>query len=274
MNHDHHTDGTIIHDVIGMGPQLIMALPFVVVGILYILAVIKSNREYKQWSFYRIAFWVSGVVCAVMAVAGPLAQRAHHDFTVHMVGHLLLGMLAPLLMVLAAPMTLVLRTLNVTLARRFTRLLKSWPVRFLSDPIVASLLSVGGLWVLYVTDLFVTIHQNIILHVLIHIHVFLAGYLFTLSMIYIDPTLHRTSYTYRAIVLILALTGHGILSKYIYANPPTGISVSQAEMGGMLMYYGGDAVDMVMIFILCYQWYRATRPRITFIMSERRKETT
>ncbi|WP_332689433.1 cytochrome c oxidase assembly protein [Halalkalibacter lacteus] len=265
-NH-HHAGGTHIHDVIGIVPQFILVLPFVLSLVIYLLAVINSNRRYRKWSVYRTAFWVVGVLCAIAAVAGPLAQRAHADFTAHMLVHLLLGMLAPLLMVLAAPMTLVLRTQNVTLARRLTQLLKSGPVRLLSDPIVASLLNVGGLWILYTTDLYAAMHENILLHMLIHIHVFLAGYLFTLSMIYIDPTPHRTSYVYRATVLILALAGHGILSKYIYANPPSGIPVSQAEEAGMLMYYGGDAIDIVIIFLLCYQWYRATRPKTPVTMS-------
>jgi putative membrane protein len=103
--------------------------------------------------------------------------------------------------------------------------------------------------------------QNIHLHMLIHIHVFFAGYLFTVSMIYIDPIPHRTSYVYRAIVMVIALAAHGILSKYIYAQPPYGVPAAQAETGGMLMYYGGDAIDLVLICVFCFQWFRATRPR-------------
>lgn len=48
-----------------------------------------------------------------IAVIGPLSRQSHADFTIHMAGHLLLGMLAPLLNAIAAPMTLLLRTLNV-----------------------------------------------------------------------------------------------------------------------------------------------------------------
>ncbi|WP_096438300.1 cytochrome c oxidase assembly protein [Alteribacter populi] len=263
MNHDKH-----IHHVIGVVPQLTLVLPFVIGLAIYILAVVISNRRLKKWPVYRTAFWVTGIFCAAFAVAGPLADRAHVDFSAHMLGHLLLGMLAPLLMVLAAPLTLILRTLNVTLARRLSRLLKSWPFRVVSDPIVASLFNVGGLWILYTTDLYSAMHQNIILHVFIHLHVFLAGYVFTISMIYIDPTPHRSSYVYRSIVLVFALAGHGILSKYLYAYPPAGVPASQAEIGGMLMYYGGDAIDIVIIFILCFQWFKATRPRTSKVATE------
>ncbi|WP_078378715.1 cytochrome c oxidase assembly protein [Sutcliffiella halmapala] len=262
MNHEHH-------HVIGMGAQVILAMPFVIIRVLYVLAVINSNRRYKNWPYYRTVFWIMGVFAAIVAVAGPLAQRSHADFTMHMFSHLLLGMLAPLLMVLATPITLLLRTLPVALARRLTRMLKSTPFRIVTDPIVASVLNVGGLWILYATDLYAAMHENALLHILIHLHIFLAGYLFTFSMIYIDPVSHRTSFAYRSIVLTLALAGHGILSKYIYTHPPTGIPTPQAEIGGMLMYYGGDAIDCVIIFILCYQWYKATRPRTIVTMSKR-----
>jgi hypothetical protein len=29
----------------------------------------------------------------------------------------------------------------------------------------------------------------------------------------------------------------------------------------MLMYYGGDLIDLALIVLLCRQWYAATRPR-------------
>lgn len=247
----------------GLPFQLMMTLPFAIALVMYIGAAIASNRysHLRKWPLRRYVFWFSGILCAVTAVVGPLANRAHMDFTAHMIGHLLLGMLSPLLLVLAAPMTLILRTLKAPAARRLSLLLKSWPVRVPSHPMVASILNIGGLWILYTTDLYAAMQQNIFLHLVVHFHVFLAGYFFTVSMIYIDPIAHRFSFVYRAAVLVIALAGHGILSKYIYAEPPPGVPKEQAEIGGMLMYYGGDAIDIVLIFILCLQWFKATRTR-------------
>ncbi|TDL30858.1 cytochrome c oxidase assembly protein [Jeotgalibacillus sp. S-D1] len=255
--HHHHTHQAAE----GILSQIILGVPFLLVMALYCAAVLLSNRRYKPWPLYRTGLFAAGALCAAAAVAGPLAERAHMDFTAHMMGHLLLGMLAPLLMVLAAPVTLILRTLPVTYARRLSRLLKTKPASLLTDPVFASVLNIGGLWLLYTTDLYQMMHQSLILHVVIHLHVFIAGYLFTASMIYIDPTPHRTSYVYRTVVLVIALAGHGILSKYIYANPPAGTPASQAESGSVLMFYGGDLIDAVIITILCYQWYKAARPR-------------
>lgn len=260
-NHTHHIVGTHNYHTTGIVPQLFLAIPFVLVLLIYTFAVIVSNRRYKRWPVYRTFFIISGVISAIVAVTGPLAERSHMNFTAHMLGHLLLGMLAPLLIVLAAPITLILRTLNVQVARRLSRFLRSPIVRIFNYPIVTSFLNIGGLWLLYTTDLYRVMQQNTLLHVLVHTHVFLAGYLYTAAIIYIDPTPHRCSYIYRVIIFMISLAGHGILSKYIYAHPPSGVPVYEAETGGMLMYFGGDAIDIVIIIILCFQWYRATRPR-------------
>nr|WP_093212368.1 cytochrome c oxidase assembly protein [Sediminibacillus albus] len=257
-----------LHHGAGLTHQLLLALPFIMAIILYISAVLLSLQRQRPWHWHRSVFWIAGCLSAIAAVSGPLARRAVFDFEAHMAGHLLLGMLAPLLMVLGAPVTLMLRTLRPRSARRLSRLLRSWPVRVISDPLFASILNVGGLWLLYTTNLYSAMHGSNPLHALIHLHVFLAGYVFTAAIIYIDPTPHRASFVYRSGALIAALAAHGMLSKYIYAHPPAGVSAIQAESGGMLMYYGGDAVDVILICILCYQWYKRCRPRIPLSVSK------
>ncbi|MBD1222520.1 cytochrome c oxidase assembly protein [Virgibacillus halodenitrificans] len=240
--------------------SILLVIPFITGGIAYLIAVFISIRKGRKWPLWRTVLGLAGFLTVGIAVAGPIAEKAHMDFTFHMLSHLLLGMLGPLLIALSAPMTLILRALSVSAARRLTSLLRSTYAGFVTNPIGASFLNIGGLWLLYATDLFSLMHESLLLYVIIHAHVFLAGYLFTISLIYIDPTPHRYSFVYRVSVFIVALAGHGILSKYIYGFPPDGVSTSEAQTGGMLMYYGGDLIDLLLIFVLCLHWYRATRP--------------
>ena len=60
----------------------------------------------------------------------------------------------------------------------------------------------------------------------------------------------------RAIVLIVAIAGHNILAKWIYANPLQMISQQQAETGAMWMYYGGGIIELAIIILLCYEQYQ------------------
>jgi putative membrane protein len=229
--------------------------------LLMISMYLLITARLKSWRVYRSVFGTLGIFFAALAIVGPFAHRAHSDFTYHMLMHLLLGMLAPLFIVLSTPMTLLLRTLPVRWARRLSCFLRSKRLRFINDPTIAALLNMGGLWVLYTTSLVEKMHESMFLYFFIHLHVFLAGLLFTVSMISMDPTPHRTSFMYRAVVLVSALASHSILAKYIYANPPISVPVLQAEAGGMLMYYGGGLIDGVLIFVFCYQWFRAAHPR-------------
>ncbi|ENH98197.1 hypothetical protein J416_01844 [Gracilibacillus halophilus YIM-C55.5] len=247
--------------LIDMNVQLFLAFPFVLLLFTYLFAGILSSKKHKPWPLRRYFFWFCGIAFLAITMIGPLAQEAHHNFSAHMIAHILLGMLAPLLLALAAPVTLILRTVQVSIARQISKLLRRKLFRLITDPTFATFLNVGGLWVLYTTDLYLIMQQNFVVHLFVNIHVFFAGYLFTTSIIYIDPTSHRRGFIYRSIVLVIALAGHGILAKYIFANPPVGVSQEQAEIGAMLMYYGGDAVDAILIFILCFQWFQFTRPR-------------
>lgn len=218
-------------------------------------------RVRSQWPVVRTVMWYTGLACAGAGLIGPIATAAHTSFTVHMIGHLLLGMMAPLLMVLAAPITLALRALPVTAARSLTRMLR-WPwVRIVTHPIVAAVLNAGGLWLLYTTELFQLMHASVAIHALVHMHIFLAGYVFTASIIGRDPDPHRASMFMRSAVLITFIAAHQILAKWLYASPPAGVEISDAQSGAQIMYYGGDVVDVTIIILLFAGWYTRRRKR-------------
>lgn len=242
--------------------ELLIILVCCFAALLYIYSVIRTNQSFRQWPLSRTICWCVGLLTLCIAVVGPLANTAVLDFRVHMLSHLLFAMIAPLLLVLAAPMTLLLRLLPTPAARFVTTILKSEYCRIITHPIFAAVLNVGGLWYLYTTNLYILMHDYMLLHWLVHLHLFFAGYLFTLSIISVDPVYHKKSFVYRAGVLIMALACHNILAKYVYTHPPEGVVGYQAEQGSMWMYYGGGIIDAFIIFMLCLQWYKATRPRI------------
>ena len=202
----------------------------------------------------RLPLAAAGLIAGALGAIGPLAEAADHDFTAHAVAHLLLGMVAPLLLCLAAPVTFLLRSLPRPVVRRLGRLLAIAPVRVLTEPVVAAALNIGGLWLLYSSSLFETMHSNSAVHVVVHLHMAIAGYLFTVSIVSMDPLPHRRPFPYRAAVLVAAVAAHDILAKIIYARPPLGVDPAQAKSGAMIMYYGGDALSIIVMIILCARW--------------------
>ncbi len=242
---------------------ILWLIPFIAIIIFYVQAVQHSNQNYRKWPLYRTILFITGVIFVALSIVGPIAEQSHSNFVYHMYSHLLLGMLAPLLITLSAPMTLLLRSVPVLYARKVSKILKSRYLQTISHPVIATLLNLGGLWVLYTTNLFEAMHHSMLLAILVHVHIFLAGYVFTISIIYIDPTPHRTSYMLRSVMIIFYMAGHSILSKWVYANPPVGVSKLEAELGGMIMYYGGDLIDVIIIIILLKQFYKSTNNKKT-----------
>lgn len=231
---------------------------FLLISALYIIPLLIN----KKWPRILLVYWLIGAACIAVSITGSLAHEAHHNFTAHMTVHLLLGMIAPLFFVLAKPVTLLVRTLPTTFARRLMRFFKRPYIRLIGHPITAALLNIGGLWLLYTTDLYGMMHTSVFTHYVIHLHIFLASYVFTHVILAIDFYPHRALWQLRAIVLILAIAGHNILAKWIYANPPQMVSQQQAETGAMWMYYGGGIVELAIIIVLCYEQYQSAQKRI------------
>jgi putative membrane protein len=134
-------------------------------------------------------------------------------------------------------------------------------VRVMTHPVTAAVVNAGGLWALYTTGLFRATGEHPWVHLAVHTHVLVAGYLFTAAVIGVDPVRHRPGRRTRAVVLVGFIAAHAILAKYLYGHPPAGLLGGAAREGAELMYYGGDVVDAVLIVALCREWYRATDPR-------------
>jgi putative membrane protein len=189
------------------------------------------------------------------AVGGLAVATIGADARAHVAGHLLVGMVAPLLLVTAAPVTLALRTLPrgdrsdpraPDRARALARLLASPPLAVLTHPAVAAVLDVGGLWVVYRTDLLAGLPP-----VLGHLHMLLAGYLFAFSLVGRDPAPHRPGLAVRAAVLVAAVAAHDVLAKLLYA--------AGDEQAGLLMHYGGTPVHVVLLVLLGREWAAGER---------------
>jgi putative membrane protein len=252
-----HTGPVAAHAGPGL-PEQLTATAAVLAALAYLWAAARLRRRGDAWPRARDASFACGGAALAWVAVGGLPGG---PFTAHMAQHLVVGMAAPLLFVLARPLTLALRLLPPGPARRrLLALLHSGPVGLLVLPPVAALLDVGGLWVLYRTDLFVTTQRETLPHVLVHVHVLAAGFLFTLAVCRLDPVRRRWGLAVRGGTLLAAGAAHAVLAKSLYAAPPPGTAYAAADLhtGAQLMYYGGDLVEAALAVTLAVQWYTAT----------------
>ena len=234
-----------------VGPALAVAA-VAGVGLAYGVAA----RADRRWPRARtLAFGVGALVLGV-ALSPPVAMLAHHDLRVHMVQHVLVGMVAPLAIVLGAPVTLLLRTLSVASARRVTTFLRSGPVRVLSHPVVALVLNLGGMAALYLTPLFAASQTSPVLHALVHVHAFVAGAVFAWAVLAgPDPCPHPASSSVRVAVLVAGIAAHGVLAKVMYGyGRPRGFDSAAVREAALVMYYGGDLAELALAVALFARW--------------------
>ncbi|QUE76231.1 cytochrome c oxidase assembly protein [Stutzerimonas stutzeri] len=225
----------------------------------YVLGVRSQRRRRKAWSCRRLISFSLGCGLLVLALSPPMVEWGHADLRGHMMQHLLLAMFAPIALMLGAPGTLLLRCVPVVTARRLTDLAATAPLRCVSHPVTALLLDIGALYVLYLTPLYQLSFSQPLLHVWLHLHFVLAGYLFSWSIAGPDPAPHRPGIWLRLVVLFIAIAGHAVLGKLMYAYGfprDAGHGLAQIEAAAQLMYYGGDLAELLLALVFFATWYR------------------
>lgn len=229
----------------------------------YVLAMSCRPDTLPAWTSRRTMAWVAGALVVTVALSPPLSELAHHDHRYHMAQHLLLGMYAPLGLVLGAPVTLLLGSLPRRGQLGLTRVLRSWPAHVISHPISAALLNVGGMFVLYLTPLYALSMGRQEVHWLVMAHFLFAGCLYTWAIAGPDPAPRRPGMATRVIVLIIAAGAHAFLAKLLYANAANLRNGhghydgdSGMEAAAQWMYYGGDIAELALAAMLFAWWYR------------------
>ncbi|MFH9084939.1 cytochrome c oxidase assembly protein [Streptomyces sp. NPDC017673] len=250
--HPHHTEGG------GALGVLLPALALLACACGYLLLArrVRRRNPVRGWNPWRTAGFCAGLLLLAAALLPPLAAFAHRDFRGHMAQHLLIGMYAPLALVLGAPATLALRALPAPHARRLTAFLHSGPARLLAHPVTGLLLSTGSLAPLYFTPLHDAVTARPAGHWLLHAHFLLAGCLFAHAVAGPDPAPARPGVRARLVCLGCAIAVHASVAQLMYAGFRVAVDapVTQVQGAAELMYYGGDIAELLLAAALVATW--------------------
>lgn len=230
-----------------------------IIGAVYVWAARRDRRRRRPWKAWRSAIFLLGLGLVAAAVSPSMSDWAGHDLRAHMAQHLLLGMFAPLALVLAAPVSLLLRTLPVAQARGLAALLRTPTARVVTHPATALLLDVGVLYMLVLTPLYATHMASPALGALVQLHYLGAGSLFVWAVARPEALPHEPSFRVRIAALFLAIAAHSSLAKLMYAYHwprGTGHDLVEVRAAAQVMYYGGDAAELLLAIMLFATWYR------------------
>jgi len=205
---------TLARIVTDWRPDLLWVVVLTGLAAAYLLGVRTLHARGDRWPLWRTLLWLAGLAVVLFVTSSGLATYGRVLFSTHMVQHMTMSMVAPLLLVPAAPITLALRTL--TPRRDGSRGPREWllwglhsPVsRFLTHPVTAAALFTGSLMVFYYSPLFGVALRTHYGHEAMHVHFLLSGYLFVWSLIGTDPGVRQTPYPLRLLILFATMAFH------------------------------------------------------------------
>lgn len=215
----------------------------------YLLA---ASRVRRRWPAARTAAFVGGAV--VVAVA--LVIDGRRSFAAHAIQHLMLGMAAPALFALGAPVTLALQAGGTTARRRLLRVLHSRPAAVLCHPLVAWALFGGSMLALYLTPLYRLSLDNALVHEALHVHFLVAGSLFFWPVLGVDPLPHRLPHGARLLMVFLTIPFHAVLGIALLGSGPLAPehSLSDHRAGTGALWGAGDLLGLVAVLVVTAQW--------------------
>ena len=255
--------------------EVVPLLVVLVLGGLYLLGVRRLRARGDAWPVGRtVSFLLLGLGSFALATMSGLGAYDEDLFSVHMVQHMLLAMVVPVFLALGAPVTLALRTLPRSPRAALLGLLHSRPVALLTFPAIGWLLFVGNPFALYFSGLYEATLQSTALHELLHLHFLAVGSLFFWPLLGIDPVPGRVGHPFRMLLVTATLPFHAFLGVAIMgveadgtgllapghylALHPLAEAVRQQEIGGGLLWASGDLVGLLFLFVMTWQWMRAS----------------
>ncbi len=97
----------------------------------------------RRWPARRSVFFALGILSCMLAWQTGVPLYAGSVFTVHVIQHLALMLAAPICFALSAPLTLAMQTMERDRKTRTIRFLRSRPVHFLTNPVIAGAFNYG-----------------------------------------------------------------------------------------------------------------------------------
>ncbi|WP_301546977.1 cytochrome c oxidase assembly protein [Gordonia sp. X0973] len=257
--------------------DLLFGTAAIVLCVVYLRGVLRLRRRGDAWPVGRTISWVAGCAALLIATSSGLGRYAPAMFSVHMVNHMILSMLVPVLLVLGGPITLALRALpvagrgNPPGPREWVQYLVTSPVaKVLGHPAVAIVMFVGSFYLLYLGGLFSVIAPFHGAHILMNVHFLVSGYVFYWTVIGIDHAPYRLSPLGKIGVVWGTLPLHAFFGVALMMTTAViaetyyrGLQLpwntdlgSDQRVGGGIAWAAGEIPLVLVMVALAVQWRR------------------
>ena len=215
----------------------------------------------RRWPLHRVACFMAGLVAIDLAIQSSIAAFTATYFEAHVIQHLLLMVVAPPLLALGAPSTLLLQTSSRRTKKLWLGVLRSRPFALLTFPVVVWAFYFGVMFGFFLSSLINTSMEHMWLMDVMNILFFLGATLYWWPMVGLDPIVHwRMGYGARMVNILLGgppevILGLAILSSH---KPIASMySLSSTHAGGGLLWISTEAATLIGFIPIFWQWINA-----------------
>ncbi|MET7849909.1 cytochrome c oxidase assembly protein [Streptomyces avermitilis] len=241
---------------------------------LYGWGVVRLVRRGDKWPVGRTVAYVIGVLTVMLMMCTRLNDYGMVMFSVHMVQHMVISMLSPILILLGAPITLALRALPTAGRDRtgprelLLMLLHSRYLRIVTHPAFTIPLFIASLYALYFSPIFDFLMGSEVGHIGMMVHFLAVGVVFFWPIMGVDPGPHRPGYLLRMLELFAGMPFHAFFGIALmmasepmvssYKNPPASLAIDaltdQNAAGGIAWAFS-EIPSVLVLLALLFQWH-------------------
>jgi cytochrome c oxidase assembly factor CtaG len=244
----------------------------------YIWAVWRLRRRGDRWPWHRLIAWTAGLISIAAVTCTGVGGYGMELFSVHMVQHMVLSMLSPILLLLGAPVTLALRALPAAGRGRIgprellVRLLHSRLAAVASSPLFTLPLFIASLYGLYFSPLFDLAMSSWLGHEWMLAHFLATGLLFFWPIIGVDPAPRRPSHVLRMLELFIGMPFHAFFGIAVmmsstlivgfFARPPAAWHINplaDQNTGGGIAWAFSEGPTLLALLALLASWAASDR---------------
>jgi putative copper resistance protein D len=258
--------------------DLLFGTAAIVFAAVYLAGVRRLRRRGDAWPVGRVVAWLLGCLLLLVTTSSGIGRYMPAMFSVHMIAHMLLSMLVPIVLVLGAPVTLALRALPA--AGRdappgprewLLAALHSRASQVLTNPFIATALFIVGFYGLYFGGIFDATAGSHAAHVAMNLHFLLSGYLFYWVVIGIDPTPRPIPHLAKLAMVFASLPLHAFFGVVLMGSQSViaegfyrSLQLSwhtdllgDQRLGGGIAWAAGEVPLVVVLLALFIQWRRS-----------------
>ncbi|MFI1167269.1 cytochrome c oxidase assembly protein [Streptomyces sp. NPDC020801] len=243
---------------------------------LYGWGVLRLRRRGDSWPVGRTVAYAAGVLTVMLVMCTGLNDYGMVMFSVHMVQHMVISMLSPILILLGAPVTLALRALPPAGKGRkgprelLLALLHSRYMRIVTHPAFTIPMFIASLYALYFTPIFDFLMGSKAGHIAMMVHFLAVGLAFFWPIMGVDPGPNRPGHLMRMLELFAGMPFHAFFGIALmmastpmvetFRNPPASLGIEalsdQTAAGGIAWAFS-EVPSVLVLLALLFQWYRS-----------------